>query len=143
VSRDIAESLIRMGEVDGKSFLLPRADIAPKTLSVALTEAGAKTVDDLVIYRTVEEDLSDRNNVLESLSGSKLDLVTFTSSSTVQNFERILQRYAPDQKKALACAAIGPVTADKARELGFRVEAVAEVHTIEGLVKAILGFYEK
>jgi uroporphyrinogen III methyltransferase/synthase len=143
VSEDIAESLIHRGEVDGKSFLLPRADIAPKTLSETLAKAGAKSVDDLVVYRTVEEDLSDRNDVRDALSGDRLDLVTFTSSSTVRSFEKILRRYAPDKKKGLACAAIGPVTADTARELGFRVEITAPVHTIEGLVEAIIRLYEK
>ncbi|OHD70079.1 MAG: uroporphyrinogen-III C-methyltransferase [Spirochaetes bacterium RBG_16_49_21] len=140
-SQDIARSLISRGEVRGKSFLLPRADIAPKTLSETLTNAGAKAVDDLIIYRTVDEDLSNRKDLLEMLSNKKLDLVTFTSSSTVQNFGKILRRYAPDEKNALKCAAIGPVTAEKAMELGFRVEIMAAQHTIEGLVEAICSYY--
>jgi uroporphyrinogen-III synthase len=69
-----------------------------------------------------------------------VDWLTFTSPSTVRNFITLTRRAGlnPFQlagSPRVAC--IGPVTAEAARELGFRVDAVAEPHTAEGLLAAI------
>lgn len=138
ISRDILRELAERGEIKGKSFLLPRADIAPREFGEELLRGGAALVDDVPLYRTVEEDLSDRPAQLELLRTGAFDLVTFTSSSTVQNFDRLLRKHGIEGKQGIHCAAIGPVTADTARELGYSVEISAEEHTIEGLVTAIL-----
>mgnify|MGYP003798951997 CR=1 FL=1 len=143
VSSDIAGELAGRGEIAGKSFLLPRADIAPRELSDALLRDGAKLVDDITVYRTVEEDLSENPARLEQLRQAQFDLVTFTSSSTVQNFDRLMKKAGVKNTAGFRCAAIGPVTADRAKELGYRVEISAGVHTIEGLVEAILEYYNK
>ncbi len=143
VSSDITRELVERSEIAGKSFLLPRADIAPRDLSAALAREGAKLVDDIPVYRTVEEDLSANPAQLELLTQLQFDLVTFTSSSTVQNFDRLMRKAGVDAKTIIKCAAIGPVTEKKARELGYKVEISASEHTIEGLVTAILGYYNK
>ncbi|MBN2160304.1 MAG: uroporphyrinogen-III C-methyltransferase [Spirochaetes bacterium] len=142
-SRDLAAELIGRGEVKGKRFLLPRADIAPMELSEALLRAGAAGVDDLAVYRTVEEDPSSVPGLEVLTGGIAPDLVTFTSSSTVVNFDRLLRVHGGPQPGAIRCAAIGPITAEKAGELGYPVEISAEEHTIEGLVLAILEYYKK
>jgi uroporphyrinogen III methyltransferase/synthase len=144
VSDDIVRALIHAGEVRGRSFLLPRADIAPKTLSEALLEAGARAVDDIVAYRTVEEDNANVPGLEEMLINRKFDLVTFTSSSTVKNFEALIRRCDPNgNHEGIPCAAIGPVTAHAARELGFKVEITADTHTIDGLVEAIRANFSR
>jgi len=142
VSGEIARELSGRGEISGKSFLLPRADIAPRELSDTLLREGARLVDDIAVYRTVEEDLSSNPAQLEMLRQMQFDLVTFTSSSTVRNFDRLMKKAGIEVKSDIKCAAIGPVTADTARELGYRVEVSAGVHTIDGLVEAILGYYQ-
>jgi uroporphyrinogen-III synthase len=68
------------------------------------------------------------------LVAGEIDAATFTSSSTVRNFCEILPDAVPD---SLQVVCIGPVTADTARECGLRVDAVAEEHTIPGLVSAL------
>jgi len=141
VSSDIAKELAGRGEIAGKSFLLPRADIAPRELSDALLQEGAKLVEDIAVYRTVEEDLSAKPAQMELLRHMRFDLVTFTSSSTVQNFDRLMKKAGVEAKTAIRCAAIGPVTAGTAKELGYQVEISAKVHTIDGLVEAILKYY--
>ncbi len=143
VSSDITRALDERGEIAGKTFLLPRADIAPREISSTLLSKGARLVDDIAIYRTVEEDLSDMPGQLELLKQLKFDLVTFTSSSTVQNFDRILKKAGVEEKTGIRCAAIGPVTAGKARELGYSVEISADEHTIEGLIESILKYFGK
>ncbi len=127
-----------LGNVRGKRILLPRADIASKKLPALLHERGA-LVDEIVAYRTVApRDLTCER--LKSVLDEGVDLVTFTSSSTVRNFARALGghklgRFLHDVK--VAC--IGPVTVEAARELGIEVDIVAKTHTIEALVEAIVN----
>jgi uroporphyrinogen III methyltransferase/synthase len=74
------------------------------------------------------------------LTCGEVDLVTFTSSSTVANFHRMLpegERQA--LMKGVQTAAIGPITAQTARDLGFKVDIEAQIYTIDGLVDAILA----
>ncbi len=136
VSKELVRVLKERGEIKGKKFLLPRADIAPREMADTLREEGAELVDDIVAYRTAEDDSS-------ILAEIDFDLVTFTSSSTVKNFDRIFRRIGLNEAKTVRCAAIGPVTAHTALEFGYSVETVAEVHTIDGLIEAILGLYDK
>jgi uroporphyrinogen III methyltransferase/synthase len=79
------------------------------------------------------------------LQNGEIQVITFTSSSTVQNFVKMLAALdlnALLQGATVAC--IGPVTADTARELGVKVNIIAKEYTINGLVQAILEhFYEK
>ena len=70
-----------------------------------------------------------------ALRSGELDLVTFTSSSTVKNLIQILGSAEPLQHTKTAC--IGPVTAETAKSLGVEVDIVAEEYTIDGLVEAI------
>lgn len=134
VSEEVVRALGERGEIQDKSFLLPRADIAPKEMAETLRAGGASRVDDVVAYRTVME---------ESLlpEGVDFDLVTFTSSSTVRNFDALYRRGKKIGQEPPHCVAIGPITARTARELGYSVERVAEEHTIGGLVDAILSLY--
>jgi uroporphyrinogen III methyltransferase/synthase len=133
LSEKIADGL---GEVREKRILLPRADIASKKLPSLLVQRGA-LVDEVVAYRTViPGDLTP--NRLKSILSEGVDLITFTSPSTVRNFTQAvgsaeLERLLTNVK--IAC--IGPVTVEAAEELGLRVDIVALNHTINGLVEAI------
>jgi uroporphyrinogen-III synthase len=74
------------------------------------------------------------------LRKKRIDVVTFTSSSTVRNLLDGLGDPAELFADALV-ACIGPVTAETARELGLRVDVVAAVRTIDGLVDALLHHF--
>ena len=65
-----------------------------------------------------------------------MDVVTFTSSSTVRNLLQLLDGDGSLVNGAIV-GCIGPVTADTTREMGLRVDTVAREHTIEGLVAAL------
>jgi uroporphyrinogen III methyltransferase/synthase len=124
----------------GDRILLPRADIAPKMLAEALERMGAR-VDDVTTYRTVPG-TGDVEAVREMFETGRMDMVTFTSSSTVRNFVSTLGADRIDGLlKGVAVACIGPVTADTAVEYGLKVDAVADEHTIDGLVAAIRGYF--
>ncbi|TDO92158.1 uroporphyrinogen III methyltransferase/synthase [Halanaerobium saccharolyticum] len=140
------------------SFLLPRADIAPQLLEEELKKLGAK-VNNVEAYRT--EPVKLEAEIFELLLNNELDLLTFTSSSTVENFvggieklienknqileletaEKISDQQIWRQLKGIPAACIGPVTADKARDYGLNVKIAAAEYTIEGLFAAIFKYY--
>ncbi len=123
------------------NFLLPRADLADDRLRRGLEDLGG-IVDDLDAYQTVPE-TEDRTGHLALLQEQGADLVTFSSSSTVNNFCDLvdvaaLQKTFPQ----LEFASIGPQTSQAMRDRGLAVAVEAEIHTIPGLVDAILGLVE-
>jgi uroporphyrinogen III methyltransferase/synthase len=126
--------------IAGKKILLPRAQEARPILPVELRKMGA-VVDEINTYRTIQ----DRQNVdilLEDLRKNGIDMVTFTSSSTVKNFKALIPNdmfFSLLNGVTVAC--IGPITADTAKELGFNVDVIAEEYTIPGLCKAIVRHY--
>ena len=68
-----------------------------------------------------------------------IDIVTFTSSSTVRNLLSLLDGKSPDALSDSLIACIGPVTSATARELGLRVDIEAEEHTVEGLAQSLVN----
>ena len=126
-----------LGDLHGKRILLARADIASKRLPQILSENGA-SVDEIVAYRTVmPNDLT--REVLESILMKGIDVITFTSPSTVRNLALLLGSDGLEGcLKGCKVACIGPVTHEAARELGIHVDIVAKNHTIDSLVEAIV-----
>ncbi len=123
-----------LGDVAGERILLPRAERAPKQLAQALRGKGA-VVDEVAAYRTLAVGAPDELKAL--LEDGQIDIVTFTSSSTVRNLVRMLDGDIECLRRSIV-ACIGPVTARTAQELGLRVDVVARQHTIAGLVEAIV-----
>jgi len=121
-------------DVSGCRFLLPRADIAPKELADEITRLGAE-VHEIIAYKTApsNEAISQGRQML--LAG-EIDIITFTSSSTVTNLLSLMGDKQTAIKKAIV-ACIGPTTAATAAKAGLRVDIVARNHTIPGLVEAI------
>ncbi len=120
--------------VAGQRLLLPRADIADPNLALGLRQLGAE-VDEVTAYHTVPA-TEDAATLAELLEEGQLDIATFASSSTVRNLCAALgPRQALLDRVRTVC--IGPVTAQAARELGVHVDAVADVHTVDGLVEAV------
>ena len=138
-SEFVAEAVVDQFPEDpsGERILILRAAEAREILPEKLTERGA-TVDVVPIYRT-ELEQSDAARVREMLLNGEVDIITFTSSSTVSNFiELIGQDAAKQLPPSVQIACIGPITAKTAEEHGLKPTVVAGEYTIEGLVKAIL-----
>ncbi|KNZ71018.1 uroporphyrin-III C-methyltransferase [Thermincola ferriacetica] len=124
-------------DMSGKKVLLPRADIARKIIPDTLKELGAE-IEEVVAYKTVMG-AGNAQLLRDMLAEKKLQILTFTSSSTVKNFVQMLD--APNLQDLLAdvtVASIGPITSNTAKELGIRVDVEAQEYTIDGLVEAIL-----
>lgn len=138
----VAEAIIEgLGNVAGQRILLPQAAIARETLAERLVACGA-LVDAIPIYQTSAADLD--GEALQTL-GKGVDVITFTSSSTVRNLVAALTAATGSiphfERETIAC--IGPVTAETARELGLHVDVVATEHTVPGLVTALTAHFAK
>ena len=123
-------------ELAGLRVLVPRAEIARDALPSLLANRGAE-VEILPVYRAVcPPDAGPA--LLRLFDGEGVDVITFTSSSTVSNFVRA---FPEDRLPAILgdaeIACMGPVTADSARKLGLSVSIVAREYTTHGLVQAI------
>jgi uroporphyrinogen III methyltransferase/synthase len=145
LNSDQAESVVEaFGKVKlkGKKILLPRAAEARPILPQELKKMGA-TVDEIPAYETLKA-VESTDDLVQKLKDNHIDLITFTSSSTVKNFKALLP--AENFTKLIqgvTIASIGPITSDTAKELGFDVHITAESYTIPGLVEAILHYYHK
>ena len=116
--------------------LTPRADVAPEGLEAAL---AAKGWDPLRVdaYRTIVPDALPPA-AQRALGSGEVDAIAFTSASTVRGFVRLA---AVPQRTAVVC--IGPVTAAECEANGIAVAAVADPHTVDGLVLALERHFEK
>jgi len=124
-------------QVAGQAVLLPRAEGGRDALPEGLRAAGA-TVDELTLYLSAPP-AEPPQEALALLRAGKIDIVTFTSSSTVRNLGTLLGGdLAALRDAVIAC--IGPSTAATAAEAGLPPHVVAEEHSVPGLVAA-LGAY--
>ncbi len=138
-----AESVVKAfagKDVTGRKILLPRAKEARPVLPLELKKMGA-VVDEVTAYCT--HAVKDNTDVLSArLKERSIDMITFTSSSTVKNFRALFPNEdLKDLMRGVTIASIGPVTADTARDLGFDVHIIAESYTIPGLCQAILTHF--
>ncbi len=125
--RFVAEGLLEVFPHGPGRVLIPRAADARDVLPEGLGDTGWD-VDVVEAYRTVQGRPSDA----DLARAAAADIVTFTSSSTVRNFLAVCDTVPP----LVAC--IGPITADTARELGLTVDIEADVHTVDGLLEALV-----
>jgi uroporphyrinogen III methyltransferase/synthase len=136
VAEALAESLKPL-DLQGCRCLLLRSNLARQTLRDALVAAGAEC-DDIAIYRTARPD-SFPEAVRQRLLAGSIDWVTFTSSSTFDNFVSLLGSDAREMLQGVRIASIGPITSAAIRKAGFEPAVEARDYTVEGLVDAIVG----
>jgi len=122
-----------LGDLRGKRVFLPRSRLARRSLTQELLRRGAIPI---------EVDAYDAVPAAPDLEvlrrASRVDFLLFTSASAVSNFASIVPAGLLERLKVSAEAAcIGPVTAGRARALGFRVTVTAQTHTIPGLIESL------
>jgi len=135
----VVAAMTKDGSITDASVLVPRADIGRDVIAEGLRSAGA-VITDVVAYRTVLEEAQQDGgpDIYRMLLDGRIDVVTFTSPSAVRNFSAIYgAEQTIDLLKNTVVAAIGPVTADAATQLGLEVSVVPVVSTIPALVDAI------
>jgi uroporphyrinogen III methyltransferase/synthase len=136
----VAESVVRefqkQGGVENLRILLARAEKARDVLPKQLSDLGA-IVDQGIAYRTVPE-TRDTTGARRRLLEEGADLITFTSSSTVENFLALGLPWP----KGMQVASIGPITSKTARDHGLKIDIEGRHHDIGGLVEAIRKFFK-
>jgi uroporphyrinogen III methyltransferase/synthase len=137
----VVEAFRKRG-VKGLRILLPRAAEAREVLPQELEKMGA-AVEVVEAYRTVMPE-GDKNGIRAMLEKGDIHMVTFTSSSTVNNFMEMFEGESDQlfkwmEKVTVAC--IGPVTAKTAQERGLSVRITPSDYTIEALAKAIVDWF--
>lgn len=140
VAEEVFEALRQSGPLVGKRVLLPRADIAREALPTLLRAAGAE-VEVVVAYRTVpvSEEIS---SALRLVRDGLVDVVTFTSGSTVRSFLSAVQNRGELHGK-FASASIGPITSQALRDAGFEPTIEAGIYTVDGLIDAIERYFSE
>ncbi len=135
VAEAIIDGLLKFGSVENLKFLVVRALGAREVLPKRLMELGA-IVDEATAYRTVPE-TNDASGALERFKAEGADLVTFTSSSTVENFLALKLPWPAGIKTA----SIGPITSETMRKNGLTVDVEAARYDVDGVVGAVLKLY--
>ena len=137
VAEAVVAALQEQGSVENERILLARAEQARDVLPRELTRLGA-IVDEAVAYRTVPE-TDDISGGIARFRAEGADLITFTSSSTVENFLGLESAAA----RGIKTASIGPITSQTMSEHGLAIDIEAKQYDIPGLVTAIREHFGK
>jgi uroporphyrinogen III methyltransferase/synthase len=131
--------------MQGRAVLLPRSDIGREVIGEDLRKRGAQ-VTEVVAYRTVRTD-PERDggpDVYRLLLERRIDVVTFTSASSVRSFVEVLgAEPAADLLRGVEVAAIGPVTAEAAAQCHITTTIVPSEYTVPAMVSAIAARFER
>jgi uroporphyrinogen III methyltransferase/synthase len=134
-SKYVAEAVVSEfpEDVAGKRILIARALEAREELPNGLRGLGAE-VTVAAVYRTVTDE-SSAEALRQRIEDEPVDVITFTSASTVNSFFELIGDEKLPANVIAAC--IGPITADAAREHGLSNIVSASEYTIEGLVESL------
>lgn len=119
---------------DGQTMLCPRSDIAPPGLVEGLEGIGAQ-VNEVDAY-SVTRDCSAAGKVSELIEDDAIDWLTFTSTSTVENFLDVIGLDVV-KKASLRIASIGPATSEALRSQDLTPTVEADPHTVDALIDAV------
>ena len=136
----VVRALRQDRDLTGTRILLPRADLARDLLPAKLRQAGAN-VTAVTAYRTIPVDLeaADGPDIYALLLERQVDIITFTSGSSVSNFVKALGTdQAADLLRRVDIACIGPVTAAVATRLDIATTIMPSDYTVPAMVQAIV-----
>jgi len=134
VAEAVVKEFQKQGSIENLRILLVGAEKTRDVLLKELSALGA-IVDQAFAYRTVPE-TRDTTGARRQLAKEGADLITFTSSSTVENFLALGLPWP----KGMQVASIGPITSKTARDHGLKIAVEAHQHDIDGLVQVIRDF---
>lgn len=127
--------------IHGKRVLLPRAAVAREILPDELKNMGA-LIDVVDAYKTIRPD-EKTDEIKKMLTNKEVDVITFTSSSTVTNFVDMFDKYELQEMiKGVVIASIGPITAETAEKLGLKPQIIPKKYTIESFTDEIIEYYQ-
>lgn len=130
---------LSLQDVQNKRFLILRADIADREIPNGIHSLGGEC-DEVHVYSTLP-DTDALMKAVSLLEANTIDIVTFTSSSTVTNLVNALGNTKKELLAGIAIACIGPKTAQTAKDVGLSVAIGADESTIIGLANAIEEYF--
>ncbi len=140
----LADAMVEQG-LDGKKILIPRALKARKILEETIRNNGGNVVV-APVYQNIPP-VYEGTVLREEIKNGEVDMVTFTSSSTVTNFVSMLNvadnAELQDLLKDVKIAVIGPVTAKTVLQYGLSIATQPETYTIRAMVDTIVDYYSK
>ncbi|MDR2603875.1 MAG: uroporphyrinogen-III C-methyltransferase [Desulfovibrio sp.] len=137
VAESVADAILKhyAGRLADMRILLPRAlkarDALPKLLG-----AHCAGVDVLPLYDTVPAG-GRRDEVLEKAASGVIRCITFGSSSTVENFLKLISAEILRGFPQIKFACIGPITAATLEKAGLPCHIMPREYTIPALVNAV------
>jgi uroporphyrinogen III methyltransferase / synthase len=137
----LADELVTAIGASKPRVLVARPEVARDVVPDTLRAAGC-AVDVVPFYKTRPPPRPLLDALAELLEAQEIDVVTFTSSSTVEHLCDALDARAASLLSNTCVASIGPITTETARRRGLRVDVTASEHTIGGLVAAIEGYFD-
>jgi len=138
--KELGKQLIAYTNLRSKKVLLLRSKIASNEL-VELLDKGGAEVQDVAVYTAVEEK-SQCTWLIEEISNGRIDWLTFASPSSVNGFFEQIRSDLVNSGN-VKVASIGPVTSERLKTLGVRIDVTAEDHTLDGLLDAIEQTYRR
>ncbi|MCM3663814.1 uroporphyrinogen-III synthase [Mesobacillus subterraneus] len=123
----------------GTRVLIPKGSLARDYIGTSLKKQGA-IVDEVIIYETFLPEES-REKLVKMLRNKSLDILTFTSPSTIDHFMGIVEENKlRDHLEHCIIACIGPVSTKKAKKWGLHVHAAPDKYTVEEMLKSVAGY---
>jgi len=139
-SEKLVDEMTATVPLSGKRILFPGSNLSNPEIAERLRQAGA-IIDVISVYETrgaqVEPEIIV--DLKTQLTEQRIDWMTFTSSSTVENFVSIVgQEFLGQYRNSLPIASIGPVTTETLEKYQLRPHVTAAEHTFAGLVQALI-----
>ena len=132
--KELGKQLIGFANLRDKKVLLLRSELASSELVKILAEAGAQ-VDNVATYTAVPAK-GDPARLADEIRAGSIDWLTFASPSSVNGFFEQIDGKVVNSSN-VRVASVGPVTTERLRELGIKVDVTAKEHTLDGLLDAI------
>jgi len=134
---DLAELLLaRFSDLNNKTIVIPRSDLADETIPTKLRGNGA-VVKTFVIYKTVLPDKKIIDESIEKIKGKDIDWIIFTSPSTFRNFLSIVKDYRLERLLNSKFASIGNTTSKEIIKHGYKATVTAKISSINGIIEEI------
>lgn len=140
--------LLETTDLKGKRIGLPRAKGVDDTLRVPLEKLGAEVIEAEAYEVQETSDTSLVKNLIRDLISEKIDVIAFTSPSTVRSLIENSKKFSDLEKvkaslRKIVIASIGTTTRKVLEELGFEVQVTPSEFTVEALAKEIESYFEK
>ncbi|KAB2338737.1 uroporphyrinogen-III synthase [Cytobacillus depressus] len=141
VAEAFVEQFLPIAEA-GMKVLIPKGNLARNIIYTALTEKGAH-VDEVIMYETFFPHESVKK-LREKFSAGKIDILTFTSPSTIDHFMRVMKENQLFHKlNDCIIGCIGPITRDRINSYGIQVHCEAKTYTVDDMLVSIIEYLQE